>query len=227
VRDPVVIISPHFDDAVLGAGALLAARPGSTVVTVFAGPPPDAHATTPWDRASGFACAAEAYATRIAEDDRALRVLGASPVRLPFVDAQYDDPPFVEVVRAALRAALEEVHARYVFMPFGLFHSDHELTFEAAATLAAADNSRQWFAYEEPTYRAAGNALLRRLASLPCHRLVANLESCSEERDQLPKLRALGCYGSQLLALGQVNPDAMNLACEPERYWRLCPAATS
>ncbi len=47
----VVVVSPHLDDAVLGCGQLLAAWPGATVVTVFAGKP--AVYPTPqreWDR---------------------------------------------------------------------------------------------------------------------------------------------------------------------------------
>ena len=33
----VVVLSPHLDDAVLGCGRLMAAHPGATVVTVYAG----------------------------------------------------------------------------------------------------------------------------------------------------------------------------------------------
>jgi len=33
--DRVLVCSPHFDDAALGAAYLLCAHPGSTVVTVF------------------------------------------------------------------------------------------------------------------------------------------------------------------------------------------------
>ena len=44
----VVVLSPHFDDAVQGAGLLLARHPGSTVVTVFAGPPPEYPDPPPW-----------------------------------------------------------------------------------------------------------------------------------------------------------------------------------
>ena len=36
----VVVVSPHLDDAVLGCGRFLAVHPGATVVTVFAGNPP-------------------------------------------------------------------------------------------------------------------------------------------------------------------------------------------
>src|SRR5436853_287558 len=53
--ETMVAISPHLDDAVLSCGQLLAARPGSVVITVFAGMPRDGSQQTDWDRRCGFA----------------------------------------------------------------------------------------------------------------------------------------------------------------------------
>ena len=36
----IVVVSPHFDDAALGAAHLLTSYPGSTVITVLGGRPP-------------------------------------------------------------------------------------------------------------------------------------------------------------------------------------------
>src|SRR5689334_24193470 len=44
----IVVVSPHMDDAVLGLAQLLAAHPGATVVTVFAGPPDEYPAPMTW-----------------------------------------------------------------------------------------------------------------------------------------------------------------------------------
>jgi LmbE family N-acetylglucosaminyl deacetylase len=41
VVEPIVVLSPHLDDAVLSCGVLLAANGGARVVTVFAGMPTD------------------------------------------------------------------------------------------------------------------------------------------------------------------------------------------
>ena len=51
----IVVLSPHFDDAAMGAGHLLASYPDTTVVTVLAGPPP-AYPDPPsdWDALGGF-----------------------------------------------------------------------------------------------------------------------------------------------------------------------------
>lgn len=54
--DRVVILSPHLDDAVLGCGRFMAAHPGVTVLTVYAGKPtyyPEP--MTRWDRIAGTA----------------------------------------------------------------------------------------------------------------------------------------------------------------------------
>src|ERR1700732_2299673 len=47
---PLTVISPHLDDAVLSCAQVLLAHPGSTVVTVFAGRPPDGRWSS-WDKA--------------------------------------------------------------------------------------------------------------------------------------------------------------------------------
>ena len=49
-----MVLSPHCDDAVFGCGELLADRPGSTVITVFAGRPGSGVPLTRWDAAAGF-----------------------------------------------------------------------------------------------------------------------------------------------------------------------------
>jgi LmbE family N-acetylglucosaminyl deacetylase len=83
----MIAVSPHFDDAVFGCGALLAGHPGARVVTVFAGLPRDAARSTEWDTRSGFADAREAVAQRRREDRRGLALLKAEPLWLDFADA--------------------------------------------------------------------------------------------------------------------------------------------
>src|SRR5213078_209954 len=88
--DRIVVVSPHFDDAVQGAGYLLAGHPGSTVVTVFAGRPPAYPATpTEWDAFGGFKPGDDVVAIRQDEDIAALTVLGAAWHWLDFSDHQY------------------------------------------------------------------------------------------------------------------------------------------
>jgi LmbE family N-acetylglucosaminyl deacetylase len=77
----VVVVSPHLDDAVLGCGRLLAAHPGATVITLYAGAPstyPDP--PTRWDQVAGFGPGDDVLAARKDEDRAALAELGATPV---------------------------------------------------------------------------------------------------------------------------------------------------
>src|SRR4051812_28581985 len=86
---PIVVVSPHLDDGVLSCGGLLAGRPRSTVVTVFAGRPETPRPLTPWDAAGGFSPDDDVMAARRQEDTSACAAVGATPVWLPFLDAQY------------------------------------------------------------------------------------------------------------------------------------------
>ena len=70
-----LVISSHLDDAVLSASHVLM-NTQCGVLTVFAGPPPDSIALTPWDALTGASSSSERHHERIAEDSRALSILG-------------------------------------------------------------------------------------------------------------------------------------------------------
>src|SRR4051794_5566646 len=109
-RAPLAVVSPHLDDAVFSCAGLIAAHPGTTVVTVFGGVPADAaQRVTDWDRDCGFANAAEAMAARRREDVEALALLGARPQVLDFCDSQYGATPTCRAVADALQATLRDL----------------------------------------------------------------------------------------------------------------------
>src|SRR5690554_6399989 len=81
---PLVVVSPHYDDAVFSCGNLLSTLPASTVVTVYSGLPDNPELATDWDRRCGFANAGEAMATRANENGMALASLRAEGVDLKF-----------------------------------------------------------------------------------------------------------------------------------------------
>jgi len=107
IDSPLVILSPHLDDAVLSCWHLLEGPGDVRVVNVFAGkPPPDAAAGW-WDELSGRRDSGQAVDERVAEDRAALALAGREPLNLDFLDHQYRrcDQPLAPVVRA-LRPAL-------------------------------------------------------------------------------------------------------------------------
>lgn len=102
---PVLILAPHFDDAVLSAFALLrlatdapadSAASGAPVethlATVFTGEPVTAK-DTGWDRLCGFASSSEACRARRRENAAALAGLGVHEHDLGLLDLQYLDGP--------------------------------------------------------------------------------------------------------------------------------------
>jgi LmbE family N-acetylglucosaminyl deacetylase len=223
-RHPLVI-SPHFDDAVLSCGELLAARPGARVCTVFAAPPTE-NMTTDWDRRAGFADAFEAIKARTEEDTRALAILQATPLRLPFCDAQYLAPPSHDALVSALRQTLTESEADMLMAPLGLFHADHMLTARACLALLIDTPGLAFYVYEDIPYRCIEGAVQARLTELsslgytvtPAEELQAPADRRAEREHMELKREAIGAYRSQLRAFG---PNARASLFAQERYWQV------
>jgi hypothetical protein len=137
-----VILSPHFDDAVLSCWRLLAGAGEVLVVNVFAGEPP-AGTLGWWDQLAGARDSAAAVRTRVEEDRQALALAGRTAVNLPFLDSQYrqgDQAP-ADIAPADIVKALSEVilpSARiYAPASLGNHHRDHTVVRAAALALRA------------------------------------------------------------------------------------------
>jgi len=132
-----VILSPHFDDAVLSCWHLLAGAGEVLVVNVFAGEP-SAGALGWWDRLAGASDSAAAVRARVEEDRRALARAGRTAVNLPFLDSQYREcDQVVEEIVEALRGALEVDARIYAPASLGDHHPDHTAVRSAALALHA------------------------------------------------------------------------------------------
>ena len=214
----MLVVSPHFDDAVFSCADRIAAHPGTTVVTVLAGVPEAAEAlSTEWDRGCGFAHAAEAVRARREEDRAALAALGALPLWLDDVDGQYAaHGARIDVM--ALAAALSAFEPQEVFVPLGLFHPDH-LSVHAGALQALA--SLAWPAsfvmlYGDAIYRSMPGVVQARIDDLARagHRLVP-VPRCRVEPGL--KRRAAYLYASQWPRFGE---EALADLDRPETCWR-------
>lgn len=214
-------MSPHCDDAVFGCGELLADRPGSAVITVFAGrPDPDAPLTR-WDAAAGFGEGDDVMGHRRAEDRAALALLGARARWLPFRDAQYGGPVGPDVVLAGLAAAIRACRPDVVALPLGLFHDDHKTTHEAGLRLARRWPQLTWLLYADALYRRIAGLVEQRLERLRADGFVpVPLPLATARRDDI-KRRAVACYTSQLRAFSGLGLDGHADVLEAERYWRL------
>ncbi len=104
-----VVVSPHFDDAVLSCWHLLRSDDDVRVVNVFTGVPENGRPPGWWDLLTGAASSAKRVRERAQEDARALAVAGREAVGLGFLDEQYRTEaeatePLVDELRAVVPA---------------------------------------------------------------------------------------------------------------------------
>jgi len=222
----LLILSPHFADAVFGCGALLATYPDTAVCTVFAAAPErDLRARV--DAEYGFPGAQQALRTRRLEDDAALAMFDAIPIRLPFLDRQYLDPPSLATLTAALEETIYGSTANTLVMPLALPDADHALVYDACCELIPRLGHLAWFGYEQAFCRGRPGFGESRVAELARRGIVATparpdtRHTLDPARQVLAKRDALRLYASRLH--GDEARTGELLA--PERYWRLDTAA--
>ncbi|MGG1947948.1 PIG-L family deacetylase [Trinickia sp. NRRL B-1857] len=217
---PLFVVSPHLDDAVFSCGMLLASRPGSIVCTVFCGEPdPPQH--TPWDRCAGHGDSREALRARIAEDERALALVRAQAIRLPFLDSQYGATPALDELVHALTLAWRDAQSPRFVAPLGLYHSDHVLVGDACRAFVREQGLTDAIVYEDALYRTIRGVARRRYEALTQQGYSFAPLECPASISLRPpgaasaKWRAVRAYRSQLLALADAHPYDL---VEPERY---------
>lgn len=170
-----IFLSPHLDDAILSAGALIARRvkAGDAVeVWTFFTQGPPLETLPPERRVFGD------YTTRIAEDARALAKVGATRRLLGFVERIWREPPLARTLDVfttpdepdfpnvpAMRAAVREALATGadVYAPLGIGnHIDHvELALACAEERLAGNGAAARMRFYEDPY-ALGAACRRR-----------------------------------------------------------------
>ncbi|HEY1607725.1 MAG TPA: PIG-L family deacetylase [Paraburkholderia sp.] len=220
----LLILSPHFGDAVFGCGTLLASYPDTAVCTVFAAAPEhDVHPHADAER--GFGSAHDALRTRRREDDDALALLDAIPIRLPFSDRQYLDPPSLAKLTAALEEAIYGSTANTLIMPLGLSDTDHELVYDACCELLPRLSHLTWFGYEEAFCHERPGLGERRLVEL-ARRGIAATPAQPDTRHVLdPARQVLAKYDAACIYASRLHGGETRggEVLAPERYWRLDP----
>lgn len=227
----IVVVSPHFDDAALGAAHLIGSHPGTTVVTVLGGRPPAyPDPVSEWDAAGGFTAGEDVVAVRRREDEAAMASMGARPVWLEFADHQYlapEDRPRPSDVAPVLERAVRDASPTAVFLPMGLANPDHVLTHDAGLLVRqalAGDGAPVWFAYEDAGYKHLPGLLAWRVSRLFRAGLWPTPSVVPVVPDMEAKRKAIACYVSQLAPLEGEHLLSERLAANvPEQFWRLDP----
>lgn len=152
LRGPVLVISPHLDDAALSLGATihtLVRAQEVHILTVLANDPDSELDAQPWDEYCGFATAAAAARGRRAEDTAANRILGAQYRWLPFADSSHSPEPDPAEIKQAIADAAQ--NAETVLTPgYPLTHPDHAMVSMLTAEACAETNLRLGFYVEQP-----------------------------------------------------------------------------
>ena len=227
----VLVFSPHFDDAAMGAGHLLLAHPGSTVCTVFAGPPeryPDE--PTEWDALGGFQTGDDVVAVRREEDLAALAVLGAEHHWLDFVDHQYLEPDD-RADRRRRRARARRDRSTRSRRPrsccrSGIANPDHVVDPRRRRCRSRSERpDLAWFAYEDAGYKHIPGMLAWRVVeALPLRPLAHaddRADACRTTRASAPRSSATRrssghCARDHAL-------DARIDGAVAEQFWQLAP----
>ncbi|MFE5996929.1 PIG-L deacetylase family protein [Streptomyces sp. NPDC056454] len=154
-RAPVLVFSPHADDAVLSCfGAL---RPGGEAVTVFSGVPEDPAFLAPWDERLGARTSREFAQERLREDAAAYRGTGTALDAWDHLDGQYrPGPPDTGALRRRMRERIGR--AGEVWLPAAVGdHPDHlavrDSALAACRELAAAGRPPRVRLYADYPYQ--------------------------------------------------------------------------
>lgn len=215
----LIAISPCFNDAVVGCAGLLAARPDSTVLTVYSGLPLEANAVSAADRSRGYQNGRDAVLDRRARSDRALSLLGVRGVQMDLLHDDYLESGEEGRLTGALAAALSALRPRVILMPLGLCSAAHVRVSDACLTLRALFQRVEWIAYEE-VEEAGPSGVQERLADLlGRHILASPLDAGSEVDVARARQRAMAARDSLASVVRAEERDAA--ASRPERYWRL------
>jgi LmbE family N-acetylglucosaminyl deacetylase len=213
-RQRVTVLSPHLDDGVLSCGALLAACADAVVVTAFTGrpTPPLSAGAEEFHRRCGFG--PDPVGQREDEDDLALRMVGATGVRLGIPEALYrrdesgayryaHDRDLSVAGLGAESALIAELAVRLadeprvrdadlVLAPLAVGgHIDHRITAAAAERLGRAPGTLLW--YEDVPY-----VLFPPSMRGPATRTRRGARVCRFRAEHWrTKLAAIECYASQ------------------------------
>jgi LmbE family N-acetylglucosaminyl deacetylase len=239
-----VILSPHFDDAVLSCWQVLEAGKEVAVVNVFTASPAAGRPIPWWDRLTGARDSIARMAERRAEDRAALALAGCEALSLGLLDDQYREADIESAaVLERLRGALAPGSTLYAPAAMDA-HPDHVLVRDAALSLAGegwplvlyADLPHaitagwpSWVTGERTGSGADPDDIWDRAlaaAGLAVQRLgvrVRPLEPAVRAR----KLAAVDCYRTQREGLDRFAfaPLADPLVLAWEVYWPVPPSA--
>ncbi|MFE6778103.1 PIG-L family deacetylase [Streptomyces sp. NPDC057702] len=234
-----VVISPHFDDAVLSLAAVLPQLRGPVVVvTAYGGAPGPEATVSEWDDMCGFTTPHEAHAARVVEDAQALALVGVAQVTLPHPDGPYGGADQLGHLDQWLRDLPLDTE---VLAPMGTRQAHHALVREQVLATRAAQGAATPLIYADLPYTGHTpgwhtDGAEAALAAEPERgesyrdlaerfRLSPRWEVRLDDEQWAAKRLAVQCYGSQLAPLGVGHGLFLSRTgpLRTERVWALEP----
>ena len=215
----IIILSPHFDDAVLSLGGLIAKEKSKIIVATFFTDKPKNKVTTYWDTISGFHNSDQAINDRIMENNNSLMPFNVEIFNFGFLDSQYRDNKDSIELKEKIVLDIEKIIDNLpnkditIYGPsyFGeiITHPDHKLLHDAFIEVAKnrnSDTSLNFFSYEDFPYverfrKKYWNILQQEENIIPL-----------SENEIKAKIHAIGQYTSQVKAFKALNDNILHLA---------------
>ncbi len=224
-----IILSPHYDDAALSLGGLLAREGKNALVVSFFTDSPDIATTTNWDARSGLASSTDPEKIRSTENEKSAAITGARIQSLYYRDNQYghtatDDELVADIskdIQILLAAhsgyAHIDVYGPATFGP-GITHPDHAILHQAYLNVAKdyPNTAINFYIYEDFPYVTRFN-----------RDVVKSLQGYMEDADEIylerqqidltekqvnTKLKAIVEYKSQVKAFASYQTDIIKAA---------------
>lgn len=189
----IVIVSPHFDDAVFSCWNVIESEAEVDVLTVFTAGPVDDRVTL-WDQDTGVDSATR-MKQRATENDAALAHAGRRSIDLGFREGQYDGGSIDPTV---LRSHLASAELVYIPAGCGIKHVNSEHCSVRDACLSVRPDAR--FYADNPYCHFRRDVVLPAGLGIGFTRTVISLSPGQRAR----KAEAIKCYAGELAKLEAV-----------------------
>jgi len=219
-----IILSPHFDDAVLSLGGLLTREGANSIVATFFAAAPITAQQKQWDKDCGFIDSDQAICERTKENHQALACVSVPRTQIRnyrYLDAQYrgactpqDEQNLEAAIAKDIAKLIDENRGAppiKIFSPGLGWHGDHVLVKRAfiESLKQISQTSVDGFLYQDIPYACW---LLENMPSSDFRSLeqIVNRGEFPIEREALPfsqgemakKVEAIELYRSQLAPMG-------------------------
>jgi LmbE family N-acetylglucosaminyl deacetylase len=225
-----IVLSPHYDDAALSLGGLLAKHEYHTVVATFFTAGPSAATTTPWDSIAGFSDSLATMPARSKENTDALKTLHVNEVKDYFYqDYQYRLSTTTDM-ELEMTKDIQALLAAYGTKPIAIYapaiftdtinHADHAMLHRAVVSVMEnyPNSNVDFYFYEDFPYierfnRESVISLEKNLEN-NTDRIFNRVDVLLDSSDLKAKERAIAQYESQVKAFASQNMDIAAHALE-------------